>query len=143
MPNVELKARDPAKSEQWRNAVRIILAYMDDIQWQAMKADNYEARVARFVRNYYISVETSDRISRDHAKMVRKLRHKELKKSANLKEGEMCANCFVLERTLENGAKLSKCSRCKQIKYCSRTCQAQHWKKIHKQQCKVPASDTM
>jgi MYND finger len=38
--------------------------------------------------------------------------------------GEMCANCFVLEKTLSNESnqttRLMKCSRCQQIKYCSR-----------------------
>jgi tetratricopeptide (TPR) repeat protein len=42
-------------------------------------------------------------------------------------EKEACANCLsILE--------LSRCSGCKQVYYCSKECQREHWK-IHKQQC--------
>ena len=30
---------------------------------------------------------------------------------------------------------LHKCSRCKFVKYCDRTCQMKHWKRIHKASC--------
>mmetsp|Transcript_29759 Transcript_29759/g.51374 ORF Transcript_29759/g.51374 Transcript_29759/m.51374 type:complete len:418 (+) Transcript_29759:65-1318(+) len=38
-----------------------------------------------------------------------------------------CIRCFAVES-------LSKCSRCHQVWYCSRTCQKRHWK-LHKQVC--------
>ena len=34
------------------------------------------------------------------------------------------------------GLKLMSCSLCKSVKYCSRECQAAHWKAGHKQDCK-------
>jgi MYND finger len=49
---------------------------------------------------------------------------------------EMCANCFVLESDLKReangGGYLSKCSKCLKLKYCSRECQVEHWKRAHK-----------
>ena len=48
-------------------------------------------------------------------------------KYIRLPEKEACANCLsILE--------LSRCSGCKQVYYCSKECQREHWK-IHKQQC--------
>jgi hypothetical protein len=46
---------------------------------------------------------------------------------------EMCANCYGLE---EDGNNLFRCARCRQVSYCSRDCQAQHWKKAHRKHCK-------
>ena len=40
-----------------------------------------------------------------------------------------CANCTKLL------PKMNQCSRCKMVKYCSRDCQALHWKKVHKSSC--------
>ena len=42
---------------------------------------------------------------------------------------DRCANCTKLL------PKMSRCSRCKIVKYCSRECQSSHWKKVHKQSC--------
>lgn len=42
---------------------------------------------------------------------------------------DRCANCTKLL------PKMSRCSRCKIVKYCSRDCQSSHWKKVHKQSC--------
>lgn len=35
--------------------------------------------------------------------------------------------------------RLMKCARCQRAKYCSRECQAQHWRTGHKQACKLAA----
>jgi len=51
--------------------------------------------------------------------------------------GEMCANCLKLTSQLDrNMRNLDGCSRCKQMKYCRRECQSEHWTKIHKRHCK-------
>jgi hypothetical protein len=55
-------------------------------------------------------------------------------------KNEMCANCFVLETALvENHRKLMKCSACR-VTYCGRDCQAEHWTKAHKKQCKCTST---
>lgn len=46
-----------------------------------------------------------------------------------------CAKCNKLKtELLEKGQKMSKCSRCKEVYYCSKACQGQDWKN-HKQSC--------
>lgn len=46
-----------------------------------------------------------------------------------------CANCY----TTESGTvSLKSCARCGVCRYCSRKCQALHWKAGHKQNCKSP-----
>jgi len=47
----------------------------------------------------------------------------------------MCAHCFTLEKDLPPGKSLEICSRCRQICYCGRMCQLEHWN-AHKTQCK-------
>ena len=42
-----------------------------------------------------------------------------------------CANCT--HKAIHSTMK--RCSRCKMVQYCSRNCQAQHWKACHKQSC--------
>mmetsp|Transcript_14256 Transcript_14256/g.31859 ORF Transcript_14256/g.31859 Transcript_14256/m.31859 type:complete len:387 (-) Transcript_14256:238-1398(-) len=43
-----------------------------------------------------------------------------------------CANC--LKPKSENGS-LSKCKKCKVMRYCSKDCQVAHWRAGHKQEC--------
>ena len=49
----------------------------------------------------------------------------------------MCANCFVLRRTFleECSECMMDCGRYRQLVYCSRACQVEHWKKGHKNRC--------
>jgi hypothetical protein len=50
-----------------------------------------------------------------------------------------CANCTQKTTSTitisDNNNKNKRCARCKIVQYCSRDCQAQHWKKCHKQSC--------
>lgn len=49
-------------------------------------------------------------------------------------EKELCANCGSSEN-------LKRCSKCKQVFYCSSRCQVQDWKGKHRKECKnVPAA---
>jgi hypothetical protein len=48
-----------------------------------------------------------------------------------LSEGFKCANCFQ--------PATQRCSRCKTVWYCSRECQVEHFKKEHKNTCKLLA----
>ena len=62
---------------------------------------------------------------------------KELKKTAS--SLRTCANCGALEDPPDTT--LNACSRCHLVFYCSRACQAQHWKQKpagHKQFCFTP-----
>ena len=45
-----------------------------------------------------------------------------------------CAKCNKFETELEKGQKMSKCSRCKEVYYCSKVCQKNDWKS-HKKSC--------
>jgi hypothetical protein len=54
---------------------------------------------------------------------------------ANHGSDEMCTNCYRLESGLGEGKKLMICGWCKQVNYCSRECQTEHWKKFHKKEC--------
>jgi hypothetical protein len=101
--------------------------------WKTLHEESEEARWQRFHRNYL----THDAIPDGNKKMSKILlkgTKKNFKATTNLTEGEMCANCYVLEKTLDE--KLLKCGQCRVIKYCSRECQREHWKKAHKKQCK-------
>jgi hypothetical protein len=52
-----------------------------------------------------------------------------------------CAKCNKLKTELEKGQKMSKCSRCKEVYYCSKVCQANDWKS-HKKSCVKKKSAT-
>lgn len=44
-------------------------------------------------------------------------------------KNKQCENCK------KQCKKLFTCNRCKLIRYCGRSCQVQHWKTIHKEEC--------
>jgi hypothetical protein len=48
---------------------------------------------------------------------------------------QKCANCYKPECFLGEGNHLMRCSNCHKVKYCSKDCQREHWKKAHKDQC--------
>ena len=56
---------------------------------------------------------------------------------------DCCAQCTKCPRTTTSETTsshdrptfLHKCSRCKFVRYCDRTCQMKHWKRIHKASC--------
>ncbi|KAG8626179.1 hypothetical protein KVT40_006580 [Elsinoe batatas] len=53
---------------------------------------------------------------------------------------QTCGNCFRSTREpvgLEPVENVFFCTGCKRIKYCSKTCQAQSWKRSHKLECKI------
>jgi hypothetical protein len=74
----------------------------------------------------------------NHVKRLEKEYRKDLTARTNVKDGEMCANCFVLEKTLLDESNhtvgLMKCSRCQQIKHCMLV-SSNTEKKAHKKQC--------
>lgn len=45
--------------------------------------------------------------------------------------------CSCCKTLWEPGVKLLVCGGCKQIYYCGKACQADHWRKVHKKQCKL------
>lgn len=46
---------------------------------------------------------------------------------------QICSGC---DKTHTNKPKLSRCGRCHATRYCNKECQAIHWKKSHKTNCK-------
>ena len=49
---------------------------------------------------------------------------------------DKCANCWVYDWKQAKPASLQKCGRCRVVQYCSKSCQEEHWIKVHKKHCK-------
>ena len=49
-----------------------------------------------------------------------------------------CANCLLFgwEQPDPSSLPLKRCTGCQKVKYCSKECQEEHWKKVHKRHCK-------
>ena len=50
--------------------------------------------------------------------------------------GRTCGQCG---RTEDQGETFNHCSRCKDVSYCSKACQKQHWRGGHKDTCQAPS----
>ena len=54
---------------------------------------------------------------------------------------DQCVNCMVFNwGQPEEVTTLRKCKQCKVVQYCCESCQKEHWKLVHKKQCKKIAS---
>ena len=54
---------------------------------------------------------------------------------------DQCVNCLVFNwGQPEELTTLRKCKQCKVVQYCTESCQREHWKLVHKQQCEELAS---
>lgn len=62
------------------------------------------------------------------------------RRAPSVTAGAVAGNCYALEGS-ESAPKLSACSRCRLVAYCSRNCQRDHWKTNHKQYCISKAAD--
>jgi len=50
---------------------------------------------------------------------------------------EHCSGCTLYQwEPIKSDEPLLRCSKCKAVKYCSKDCQREHWKKQHKAHCK-------
>ena len=49
---------------------------------------------------------------------------------------DKCANCLVYDWKQADPGSLQKCGRCRVVQYCSKSCQEEHWVKVHKSHCK-------
>jgi hypothetical protein len=106
-----------------------LLSHTDASQWAGLKRLSELQRRQRF----------EDALSK-RPSMHKTRRHEvaeALKRNMEQSYGkdEMCASCYLLESELGEGETLSKCGWCKQVTYCSRECQKQHWNKAHKKEC--------
>jgi hypothetical protein len=131
LDEVAVMAQNPEQFMASVNSVGAVLDLME--KWKDFHQESEEARWQRF----HLHNLTDDANPDDNKKMSKillKENKKHVKNTTNLSEGEMCANCYVLEKTLDE--RLLKCGQCRLIKYCSRECQREHWKKAHKKQCK-------
>jgi hypothetical protein len=125
-------AQNPERSDAGKNAIHGVLFLMDHLK--DLHRESEDARWQRF-HNRYLVHEANPKDGKGLSKSLLKGYKKVVKSSTNLTQGEMCANCYVLEKTLHE--KLLKCGQCRLIKYCSQECQKDHWKKAHKQQCQT------
>jgi hypothetical protein len=135
LSEVMVLAQSPESAQTHISHMEHVLELMDeDGYWKELKKESPSNKWLRFSRLYL----QGGRVDYQKiAKSIKKANQKSVKK--DLTEGEMCACCFVLESNLQ--CKLLKCSRCRQIKYCSGECQKEHWKKAHKKQCKKATAD--
>lgn len=62
------------------------------------------------------------------------IQDKKLLRKENKNGMIQCEFCFA------KGNNLSKCGNCKIMYYCSKECQKEHWKKVHKYCCKTLAA---
>jgi hypothetical protein len=134
MNEVAVMAQNPERSTTMINSVNDVLFLME--KWKDLHQESDEARWQRFHRRYLVHGANPDD-NKDLSKVILKGKKEYVKETPNLTQGEMCANCYVLEKTLDE--KLLKCGQCRLIKYCSRECQREHWKEAHKKQCKKVA----
>lgn len=58
--------------------------------------------------------------------------HKRHKKRMMASGSERCVYCHAQQ---QQSARLSRCSRCKWVAYCCKTCQGAHWKSSHRAMC--------
>jgi hypothetical protein len=131
-PSVMAALRDPTVDEKGFviEDYDELLLYTDAQQWVGLKTLSGTQRRKRF------EAALSEHDS-DYCKTSRQEAKKTLLAFAERTFGkdDMCANCHVLESTMKEGETLSKCGWCKQVTYCSRECQKQHWNKAHKKEC--------
>jgi hypothetical protein len=126
-------AQNPERSTAGVNTMNELCFLLDN--WKELHQESEEARWYRFHRQYLIHDANPDG-NKGLSKSILKAQKKQVKSTTNLTQGEMCANCYVLEKTLHE--KLLRCGQCRLIKYCSRECQTAHWR-AHKKQCKKVA----
>jgi hypothetical protein len=134
MTRMSIMGHTPEQITRVTNNANKVLLMME--KWKDLHQESDEARWQRFYSRY-LRQEANPDDNKCFSKVLLKTLKKAVKASTNLTEGEMCANCYVLENTVEGG--LLKCGQCRLIKYCSRKCQREHWHKAHKKQCKKVA----
>jgi hypothetical protein len=99
--------------------------------WAHAKTESDELRWRR-LEHSFLSIDGDEK---DTKKQQRRQMKQTLNSRFQQNHGvdEMCANCFELEKNL--AGKLFRCGWCRQVNYCSRSCQRVHWKKTHKKEC--------
>jgi hypothetical protein len=103
--------------------------YLKVEYWKQLQELSDEDRWERFLQCNHFQ-------NPDAPSLTREMRRTHTKLVQEKWDGhEICANCFTLEKDLKGDKKLLKCAACKQIMYCSRDCQVEHWKTTHKKQC--------
>ena len=60
--------------------------------------------------------------------------------NARITKMKFCPNCEVFGWVQLEPEKLKQCSKCKVVQYCSKSCQREHWRLVHKHQCEELAS---
>jgi hypothetical protein len=130
---MSVMAQNPERSKAGLTTMNELSFLLEN--WKKLHEESEEARWQRFHRRY-LTHDANPDDNKGLSKAALKAHKKQVKSTTNLTQGEMCANCYVLEKTLDR--KLLKCGQCRLIKYCSPSCQKEHWK-VHKKQCKKVA----
>jgi len=95
------------------------------------------------VGSYYQSLDQTDELTgayiEELSSAIEKLSNEQIrdifnKSYVNLYSAFQCSNCYELPSA--EGALFKKCSKCKNMRYCSKDCQTEHWNSGHKKQCK-------
>jgi MYND finger len=130
--------------------IRIMLALLE--RWQGFLQytdESDRSRLLQFRNDFKLddndASSTSLKNDQQAVKKTMKNNRNDGNAHFNLKDGEMCANCSILESQCRQeesssggGRGLLSCARCIQIKYCSVKCQVEHWNKEqvgHKNHC--------
>jgi hypothetical protein len=130
---MSVMAQNPERSKAGLTTMNELSFLLEN--WKKLHEESEEARWQRFHRRY-LTHDANPDDNKGLSKAALKAHKKQVKSTTNLTQGEMCANCYVLEKTLDK--KLLKCGQCRLIKYCGPNCQKEHWK-VHKKQCKKVA----
>jgi hypothetical protein len=138
-----------------KNSIRILLALLE--RWQGyLQYTDDPSRWLQFRNDFKLDDTHNDNnddsssstsLKKDQRAVKKSMKHNRMVGNArlNLQDGEMCANCSILENQCrrrpqeeedeeeenKSSSGLLSCARCMQIKYCSVKCQIEHWNKEH------------
>lgn len=98
--------------------------YFNNDRWSQLQQQSYAERWNRLVQFYCLDKPHKDAEKKMRKELVRHVLHR-LRQNVGGVKVEMCSNCFVRDTDLPQGTTLSKCSKCRRVKFCGRDCQVE------------------